>query len=79
MELIEKVKEMSQFIGLSDNKQEYCMCDGIVEFHFIGDPDLEIIIEKLHNLTNFLTQELKSGNIETFLDRDFETDVWFTL
>jgi len=79
MEIQEKVRQMMQHIDLSDDGKKFCVWNELVESYFPEDPDLPVIMEKLNNLMNLMTQELNNGNWKSFGERDFEDDIWFLI
>lgn len=75
MNLINKIKENIGHIKMSDNNQRFYI-DGSIEMSLSNDQDGVIVIEKLNNLIVLMNNELNNGDIDTFLDKDFETEIY---
>ena len=52
---------------------------GVMYHNFGKDPDLPIIEKKVENLMKLTGEENKKGNIDSFMKRDIETDIWLLI
>ena len=75
--LIQKVVKVIRSTKRNSDNKIYIpsLC---VETLFSDDPDIEIIREKAEKVIK-LSNEAEERNDRKFLNRDFETDIWFTL
>jgi hypothetical protein len=71
MELINKVKENLGHIKMSDDTNSFYISEVVFEMN-----EDSFVIEKLNNLVVLMNNELINGDIETFLDKDFETEIF---
>ena len=76
--LVEKVSFLIYNI-YAEKDGTFTINENTVNHHFMDDPDLDIIFEKINKLMKLMETEKKNGRYEELLDRDFETDIWFTL
>lgn len=78
MELVEKFKQSLSTITENENGGfEYD--NGRMVHLFFNDPDFLILQEKMEKFVKMMEEENKKGNLESFLDRDIETDIWLIL
>jgi hypothetical protein len=76
--LVEKVSFLIYNIYAEKN-DTFTINENTVYHHFMDDPDIDIIFEKINKLMKLMETEKKNGRFEELLNRDFETDIWFTL
>jgi hypothetical protein len=74
MELVEKFKKC---IGnINENEDGTFSADGAIYHFFSDDPDLPLLEKKLENLMKLIENENKNGNFDSFMSKEFETDIW---
>lgn len=77
MTLVEKVKWVASTIELEDNQEKYQYFEEMMNNIFSSDPELPIIKEKIEKLITLLNNKISNNDeLESFLDLDFETEIW---
>lgn len=76
--ILEKFKLSLTNISEKENGS-FSFDTGVMYHSFLKDPDLPIIEEKIKNLILLMEKENKKGNIDSFMERDIETDLWFLI
>lgn len=77
MTLIEKVKWVASTIEIEDNQEKFQYFEDMMNDIFSNDPELPIIKEKIENLITILNSKIPNNDeLESFLDLDFETEIW---
>lgn len=75
--LVEKFKLC---IGnVNENEDGTFSADGGIYHHFGQDPDLPLLEKKLENLMKLIEKEYKNDNLESFMTREIETDIWLLI
>lgn len=74
--LIEKFK-MSIPTITENEDGSFSINEGVMYHYFGNDSELPIIEQKVKNLLKLMEEENKKGNIDSFMERDIETDIWF--
>lgn len=75
--LLEKFK--ISIYNVSENEDGTFSDDGVMYHHFKNDPDLPLIEKKVENFLKLMNESNKNGKFQEFLDRNFETDIWFLI
>jgi len=76
--LVEKVSFLIYNI-YAEKDGTFSINENTVYHHYMDDPDIDIIFDKINKLMKLMETEKKNGRYEELLNRDFETDIWFTL
>ena len=76
--LVEKFKMSIPTITQNENGT-FSVNEGVMYHYFGKDPELPQIEQKVNNLMKLMEEENKKGNIESFMKRDIETDIWFLI
>lgn len=77
-QLLEKFKNSLTYVIQQDDGS-YMYDTGMLFDLYLKDPELPLIEEKLNKLMRLMEEEDKKGTLDSFMERDIETDVWFLL
>jgi hypothetical protein len=75
--LIEKVKFCFKHV-IRNTENKLSIPVDFIELFYYDDPELGIILEKVRKTVD-LTNDAEERNDDDFLNRDFETDIWFII
>lgn len=73
MNLIEKVKQALSLI--TEENSVFTVPEAHIEMLFENDPELGQIKEKCKKVTDLMTS-LSKDELEKFMEKDFETEIW---
>lgn len=77
MTLVEKVKWVASTIEMEDDQMHFQYFEDMMNICFANDPELPIIAEKVNNLITILNNKIPNNDeLESFMDLDFETEIW---
>ena len=76
MNIKEKVKWVASTMDIDTDQTEFEYFEDMMYGIFADDSDLPIIKEKMDNLVKLLGEKNAAGELDAFMDLDFEEEIW---